>query len=70
MEWTGNLDADKPPCPPPLRWVYRFDESAFLADFVQVHNRLMSGMDWNEVAKIIRGEMEASGPLHPTTLQI
>ena len=64
MEWTGNLDTDKTPCPPPFRWVYRFDESAFLADFVQVHNRLMSGMEWNEVAQFIRGEMEASVPLH------
>jgi len=24
----------------------------------------MSGMEWNEVAQFIRGEMEASVPLH------
>lgn len=64
MEWTGTLDADELPCPPPFRWVYRFDESTFLANFVPVHNRLMSDMEWHEVAKIIRGEMEASIPLH------
>ena len=60
MEWTGNLDADKSPCPPPFRWIYRFDESPFLAKFVQAHNRLMSDMEWHGVAKEIRGEMEAS----------
>lgn len=60
MEWTGNLDPDESPCPPPSRWIYRFDESPFLSTFVQVHNRVMSGMDWSDVAKKIRDEMEAS----------
>jgi hypothetical protein len=64
MEWTGNLDVNEPPCPPPLRWVYRFEESAFLANFVQVHNRLMQDIEWSEVAKNIRGEMDSSVPPH------
>lgn len=59
MEWTGNFDANKPLCPPLLRWVYRFEESAFLANFVQKHNRLMQDIEWSEVAKNIRDEMDS-----------
>ena len=62
MEWTGNLEAGKPLSPPPFRWVYRFDKSVFLTNLVQKHD-LMTSMEWHEVAKKIRGEMEAHVPL-------
>jgi hypothetical protein len=61
-EWTGRLDDDKPPCPPPFRAVYRFDSSAISANLVQKHYRLMSDMTWNKVAKIIRDEMDVRVP--------
>lgn len=62
MEWTGNLEVGKLLSPPPFRWVYRFDKSMFLNNLVQEHD-LMTCMEWHEVAKKIRGEMEAHVPL-------
>lgn len=62
-EWTGKLDGDKPPCPPPFRAVYRFESSAISADLVQKHDCLMSDMEWSDVAKVIREEMDARVPI-------